>query len=66
MCQIFTSPIGTSLFGRKEALRGGGSPAQNKTLLFFLIHKKLPPLNPIHMPPQHTPIPVCTLGREKH
>ena len=64
MCQIFTSLIGTSLGGKK--LWEKEVHLLRIKLSSFLICKKLPPLNPIHLPPQHTPIPVCTLGREKH
>ena len=37
MCQIsFASQISIPIFGRKEALRSGGVPAQNETLLLSI------------------------------
>ena len=39
MSQLFISPMGVSLFERKEALRLGGAPAQNKLSFSFLICK---------------------------
>lgn len=48
MSQLFISPMGVSLFERKEALRLGGAPAQNKLSFSFLICKNLDPQAPSH------------------
>lgn len=46
MSQLFISPMGVSLFERKEALRLGGAPAQNKLFFSFLICENLAPQAP--------------------